>query len=198
MTFRNSVASKLYILSVTGLVSLGLSGCGVNSAIVPSNTAVHALSGIAHGGPNPIVGGIVTLYATSNSPYGSAAGTALGTAVTGLDGGFTFVAPAVCTAGQQAYVTVQGGNPGGGSNPNYRLVAALGPCANISAATTIWVDEASTVAAAYALRPFASVGAGVGPSTLAVNIGAPANNNAATGVCTTSPAGATTAASPPV
>ena len=35
-------------------------------------------------------------------------------------------------AGQQAYVTATGGSPGSGLNPNYLLVAALGPCSSIS------------------------------------------------------------------
>jgi hypothetical protein len=179
-----SPSSRLFALSCVFLLSLCLSGCGVDLAAPAPTQSLHSLSGLAHGGPNPVVGATVNLYATTSGGYGAAA-TLLSTAVTDTNGFFTFVAPATCTAGQQAYVTVYGGNPGSGLNANYLLMAALGPCSTISSATSIWVDEATTVAAAYALRPFISI------TGTTVNVGAPANNNAATGTCTTV-AGATT------
>ena len=178
-------------LTLLGAALLGvcLSGCGVDSSVLPTNASVSTLKGIAHGGPNPIVGATVNYYATASGSYGATA-TLLSTAVTQPDGSFSFVSPLACTSGQQAYVTAQGGNPGAGTNPNYLLVAALGPCANISASTNIWISEATTVAAAYALRPFVSLAGTAGAVT--VNIGAPANNNATSGTCTTA-SGATTA-----
>jgi hypothetical protein len=180
MEFRMSVLATSTLSLAAGVAALALSGCGVGLHLeAPSNAAAAGISGIAHGGPNPVIGATVKLYATTSSGYG-AAPMLLGTAVTGTNGGFSFVSPAACAAGQQAYVTASGGNPGSGTNPNYLLVAALGPCANVSSATSVWVDEVTTVAAAYALRAFTTV-----TSANVVQIGAPANNNAATGSCAT-------------
>ena len=81
--------------------------------------------------------------------------------------------------GQFAYVTAAGGNSGG-SNVNNQIlfVAAIGPCANLTTSTTLWIDELTTVAAAYALGNFTTI-SGTG-ATAVVNISAPAANNSST------------------
>ena len=177
------VSLRRLLLAAVALpaVALPVVGCSIGS-ITPPSTSAAGLSGIAHGGPNPVIGATVNLYATTSGGYGAAA-TLLGTATTNSQGFFNFVNAGTCTANQQAYITAYGGNPGSGTNPNYLLMAALGPCANISPATSIWIDEVTTVAAAYSLRPFTFITANSGIPT--VQVGAPASNNVVTGLCTT-------------
>jgi hypothetical protein len=64
-----------------------------------------------------------------------------------------------CSDPDQLYITSTGGNPGlgtGGSNPKAVLLAALGTCSQVTAGTTVLMNEATTVAAAYALSGFAA------------------------------------------
>jgi sugar lactone lactonase YvrE len=60
--------------------------------------------------------------------------------------------------GQQVYVYAVGGNPGSGDNPAASFMAVLGDCpamGNFSSTPYVWVNEVSTVAAAYAIAGFA-------------------------------------------
>jgi hypothetical protein len=151
-----------------------------------------------HGGPNPVSGATVTLYATkttaspssaNNYGYG-VAGQSLGTATTNSSGVFSFSSPTACPAGQQAYIVSAGGKTGtNATNSAAVLMAALGPCSSLvegsgTGHTTVIINEPTTIAAAYALSQFMTT-TGNGASTV-VNISAPANNNAATPACTTS------------
>jgi hypothetical protein len=115
----------------------------------------------------------------------------LGTTTTSLTNGtFSFSSPTACPAGQQAYIVSAGGKTGtNATNSAAVLMAALGPCSSLvegtgTGHTTVIIDEPTTIAAAYALSAFMTT-TGNGSSTV-VNISAPANNNAATAVCTTS------------
>jgi hypothetical protein len=151
-----------------------------------------------HGGPNPVSGATVTLYATkttaspssaNNYGYG-VAGQSLGTATTNSSGVFSFSSPTACPAGQQAYIVSAGGKTGtNATNSAAVLMAALGPCSSLvegsgTGHTTVIINEPTTIAAAYALSQFMTT-TGNGAGTV-VNISAPANNNAATPACTTS------------
>lgn len=179
----NSLRVALSQFLVLGSLSaLLLSGCGKTATVSSTSSTPLAHStvivhGIAHGGANPIVGATITLYSTGDSGYGSS-GTVLGTATTDSNGEFTFKNAATCTSPAQEYVTGYGGNPGSGPNANYLLMAALGDCSTINSNTVIWMDELSTVAAAYALNNFMSI------NGTTVNIGAPADNAQSTGSCT--------------
>ena len=169
-----------------------MAGCGggVTAGVggAAAATQGRGISGVAHGGPNPIVGATINLYATSSGGYG-AAPTLLGSATTDSGGYFSFVSPAACPAGQEAYVTGYGGDPGAGANANVLLMAALGSCSNVNSNTSIWMSEVTTVAAAYALGAFTVItGTASAP---VVQVGAPAGNNAASGSCTVT-AGTTT------
>ena len=177
------------VLLAAAALSVTLTGCGAGISATSGSLPLATLGGRVHGGPNPIVGATVNLYETqtaaSGATYGSAA-KLLSTATTNSTGAFTFpnvATPYTCDSGQFAYVTVNGGTTGGGVNPNYLLMAALGSCTNLStavaqSATQIFVSEATTVAAAYALSNFTSV------SGTTVNVGAPSSNAAASGLCT--------------
>jgi len=195
---RLCVQTSVWVLA-SALCVTTLTGCGANgnfTSSLGSNTAAGAISGTVHGGPNPVVGATVTLYATSTvaSPgsansygYGQA-GTVLGTATSGANGAFTITRNANSCTGQQVYITAAGGNAGAGTNSAALLMAALGPCSGISSTTNVFINEPTTIAAAYTLSGFMSV------SGTTVNISAPANNNAATPSCTTS-SGVTTGCS---
>jgi hypothetical protein len=179
-------------LAMPGLAVM--TGCGLGTAAPPSSTVMNAIQGIAHGGPLPIQDGIVTLYATQNNGYGGAA-LKLASTATDTHGNFAFTPGFTCPSGQFAYITIAKGNTGGNAvNANSLLMAAMGSCDTLYSGTTyngsfIWVDELTTVAAAYALGNFITIDSS--GSAPAVNISAPANNNAATpcisgvGACTT-------------
>ncbi|MFT3971901.1 MAG: hypothetical protein QM699_00010 [Amaricoccus sp.] len=83
------------VLSLTAafpvVISLTLTGCGaVNSPITTMlNSGSATIAGKAHGGPNPVIGATVTLYATQSNGYGGA-GLQLAQTTTASDGSFTF------------------------------------------------------------------------------------------------------------
>ncbi len=179
-----------FAAALLAAVAITLTGCAIDSTSAGPTPISANINGIIHGGPNPIVGATVTLYATASNGYGGA-GNQLAQTSSGSDGSFTFNAAGyTCPAGQQAYITSAGGNTGANAaNLNSVLMAAIGPCANLSASSLVWVDEPSTIAAAYALGNFIKI-TGSGASTV-VAVSAPASNNAAAGLCTTA-AGVTT------
>jgi hypothetical protein len=78
-------------------------------------------------------------------------------------GTFTITGDYSCTAGQQVYLYAVGGDPGlgTGTNPAAGLMAALGNCpggtsAFASGTPFVFMNEVSTVAAAYAFAGFAT------------------------------------------
>jgi hypothetical protein len=141
------------------------------------------ISGLIHGGQNPVSSSVVNLYATvANATAGTAGYTSSGTAgvnllasvTAGSDGSFSFSkATYSCPGGAYAYIQAVGGNPGLMTAPASSpidLVAAIGPCSGLSASTNIIIDEVSTIAAAYALSGFANT-AQFGIVTSATNTG---------------------------
>lgn len=180
--FRSPFYSKAKVLLLALATSAAVitTGCGmgINDVPVAKDTSVAGLNGIVHGGPNAITQATVNLYATATAAYGTSS-SLLATATSDANGAFTFSSALPCPAGQQAYVTIVGGQTGGNANnPQSLLMAALGPCAGISTSTVIYVSEVTTVAAGYALSNF------MGISGSTVNISAPATNNAVTPSCT--------------
>jgi hypothetical protein len=189
------------VVSVAG--SLLMAGCGMGTSPLSTGAASAAsFGGKINGGPNPIIGAKIRAYVTGDS-YGTGtfvqeANPVSGTGGdTGFDGTFNFAGGYSCPAGRFLYIVSNGGFTGGSqSNARAVLVAAVGRCDDLFSGGTftggfIYVNEASTVAAAYALNGFASISTdGLGT----VGIGAPVSNNAATG-CVAGTAGcASTAA----
>jgi hypothetical protein len=189
LSLRLSTLSRSALLAATvtsGL--LLLSGCGIGPSATGSDASGSAtMSGILHGGPNPIVGATITLYTTTTTSgvYGGAATNQTHTTTDG-SGSFTFTLPtgaAVCPAGEYAYVTATGGSSGAGANSTIALMTPIGACntyytytsgtgINTYNGQSLWLDEMTTAVSAYALSGFMSVtNAGV------VNISAPANNH---------------------
>jgi hypothetical protein len=82
-------------------------------------------------------------------------------AVTGEYGGFSIAGDYTCTADRQVYLYVLGGNSGGnGPNSAIGLIASLGACPQAGTFTTaapfVFVNEVTTVAAAYAMAGIAT------------------------------------------
>ena len=109
------------------------------------------------GGSIPIVGATITLYAAGTTGYGSAP-TVIGTsAPTDSNGYFSITRTGTCTDPQQLYIVTSGGTQSGVSNPKIVLFEALGTCSTVTSSTVVVINEATTVAGAYALAGFAKV-----------------------------------------
>ena len=151
---------------------LGLSGCSM-SRLTPDAPAasVTGMHGRVKGGQQPVSGATIQLYAVGSSGNGSGSLSLMNGApvLTGADGSFNMTSTYMCpTAGTQVYLTSTQGNPGmtqGTNNAAITLVTALGSCGNLTPETFISVNEVTTVAAAYALAPFATSIANVGSSS---------------------------------
>ena len=181
--------SPIVFSSFAGIAALSLSflsGCGAGPLSTGSDSAgSYAISGIIHGGPNPVIGATITLYATTSSGYGATA-TVVATTTTNSSGDFSLTLPTAsvaCPAGEYAYVAAYQGSTGGSNNANSLLMVPIGACStnfssigtgpyvNTYLGSNVWIDELTTAVSAYALGNFMTVtNAGV------INIGAPANN----------------------
>lgn len=102
---------------------------------------------------------LLTAYSTGNYPTTKDASneyyvTTDANGFFGLSGAYT------CTQGQQVYLYISGGNSGAGTNSSIGLLAALGTCpaggSMASVTPYVWVNEMTTVAAAYAFAGFAT------------------------------------------
>jgi hypothetical protein len=146
-----------------------LCGCGINSSTLTpgssqgSGGASHVVGGHVHGGQNPVNGALIQLWAVGTTGYGSAA-TPLITSVTvntDAHGYFSITGDYSCAGNPLVYLTATGGNTGGsGNNDNLLLVAPIGYCNTLTNTTQIQIDEATTVAAAYALGQFTNTATG--------------------------------------
>jgi hypothetical protein len=144
-----------------------LAGCSGFVSDAPTESVAGALlKGNVIGGQNPVNGATVQLYTAASNGYGAAA-SPLGAAVMTNSGGVFTLGAYTCPASpnDQAYIVASGGNPGSGSNANLALMAALGPCGNLSGSTFITINEVTTVASAYALSGFMADYAHVGASS---------------------------------
>jgi hypothetical protein len=189
------------IMAIAGgsVCAFSLIGCGVGSSNPgPVDTMVN-LSGLVHGGQQPISAATIQLYAATSGGYGNAATAMLSPAATTDSGGnFTITSPYTCpTATTQMYLTATQGNPGLGgtvNNTGIALIAALGNCSNLSSSTRIIVNELTTVAAVWALAPFMTAYDHVGTSS--TNTTGLANAFASAGVLVNSNIGQTPGAAP--
>jgi len=151
--------------------ALTLVGCGDMSAPVGSSMAGSEITGVAHGGQQPITGANVYMYAAgTTSGYGAGSTSLLGGAgyvVTSSTGTFSLGTSYSCPSpSSQIYLTVVGGNTGSGVNSKSVLMTALGSCGNLNNSTFVNINEVSTVATVYALAQFMKVGTTPGSVTL--------------------------------
>jgi DNA-binding beta-propeller fold protein YncE len=202
-----SKALRGVAISASALALAGvLAGCGgalssLGGSDGSGSTVVH-FSGNVHGGQQPVAGATVQLYTVGTTGLKSASTALIGTSVVSDAGGnFNITGKYNCATlpATQVYIVATGGNPGAGTNSALSMMTALGPCTSLTPSTFIQINELTTVAAAYALAPFAQdythVGAsGFNPTGL-VNAFASASNlvNFGTGSTpgSTLPAGAT-------
>jgi len=152
------------LLSLSAL----LTGCSADfGAISPSAPVQSSLSGIhghVHGGQQPVAGASIYVYAAGTSGYGGASVLLSPTpAITDANGNFTITTDYTCTSGQQVYLYVTGGDSSGtgaGANPAIGFLAVLGQCPPLHNFAlyipNVEINEVSTIAAAYALAPFAT------------------------------------------
>jgi trimeric autotransporter adhesin len=152
------------------LLPLLLSGCAQRTP-TGTTTPLHPLvkHGNVSGGQEPVSGATIQLYAVGTTGDGSAATPLLTSAVTtDAHGDFDVTGKYTCPSPSTlVYITGSGGNPGlpaGMNNPSLSLMAALGPCGNLSASTVIVINELTTVAAIWPLAPFISSSSAVGSS----------------------------------
>lgn len=162
------------VCGISMLAAFALTGCGVSTsapvvAVVPnpvsSASAGVGISGVVHGGQQPIANSRVQLLAVGSAGYGVGAtyttGTDLlgsATVLTDVNGKFSLPSYTCPSATTNVYLLVTGGNPvvGQPANPNLAMMAAFGPCnsAAANASKTVLINERSTVAAVYALAAF--------------------------------------------
>jgi len=204
--FRFAASSLVLLVSFSLTV---LAGCGgmVTTAVTGAQPSV-ALQGNVHGGQQPVSGATIQLYAaqatgTSTTGYGSLSTPLISSTVKSDAGGnFTITNDYTCPAApnDQVYLVATQGDPGAGANANISLMAALGPCTDLTPSTFINVNEVTTVASAYALSGFMTDYKHVGTSSTnyqgLVNAFATVNNlvNISTGqALTVTPAYATQA-----
>lgn len=173
----------------------GITPDSKNLVTVP---AVQGIHGLVRGGQQPVSDATIQLWSVGTTGYGSAGSSLLTTTVTTSDGtglmnsnanagnsnnslpagSFTITGDYTCPANDPyVYITASGGNPGltsGTNNSSIFLVATLADCEtllNNGASTYINIDEATTVAAAYALAQFINPQTGAIGSYSAANAG---------------------------
>lgn len=139
------------------LLLSGCTGVPVTTTIQTNSVQGTALSGIVHGGQNPISGATVYLYAVNNTGYGNASVSLLTNPVTtASDGTFTITGDYTCpSATPLTYIYAVGGNSGSGTNSAAALMAGAGNCSHSGFTSKfIMVNEVSTIATAYAVAAF--------------------------------------------
>jgi len=179
-------AVKLSVLTASILLpGLILSGCGVGPVTTGPTPGglVSGLSGVVHGGQNPVTSSVIRLMAPATTGYGAAPSVLATAASDPVTGAFALPTYKCPTTDQLVYIEATGGNPGSGANSAIDEVALLGNCSTLSSSTHVVISELTTIAAAYALAPFASVtanGTGIGTSSTNIaglnNAFGPANN----------------------
>ena len=170
----NFVPRLTLILGSAVMVSL-LSGCALNSTATSATAtseggAIH-LQGTVHGGQQALGHALIQLYqvgvgtVAGSAGYSAKASPLISTSVystTDGKGSFSITGDYSCSTGSQVYLTATGGSIDGtttNTNPNITLMAALGSCSSLLASANtsfIFVNEVSTVAAAYALAQFST------------------------------------------
>ena len=160
MNVSKSLLSTLRLVLPSAIAVL-LAGCGAgNFGTEPIAAANQVkLEGFVHGGQQPITGATVQLYAVGSTADQSASTPLIAAApLTDRAGGFTitglYTCPSITT---EVYLIASGGNPGlavGTNNTQSVLMAALGPCGNLTSATHIIINEVTTVGSIYPITPY--------------------------------------------
>ena len=153
------------ILLAIVIFAAGQSRIEARSKPTPGKHGSHRVSGVLHGGRQPVDASTVTLWAVGTTGYGSAR-TSINSTVSDAAGNWnmTITCP---TGSTQVYLTAQGGDAGAGvNNTALALMYVLGPCGSLPSFVNI--GEVSTVASAWAMAQFMD--------STGFNIGAPSTN----------------------
>jgi cardiolipin synthase len=169
------------------VVSVLLPGC--QKTEFPAATLEPGVAGAVFGGQNPVTGSLIQLYAVGTGGDKSASTHLIAATVTTSDGtrlnngnanagnanntlpagSFTITGAYTCpSATAEVYLVATGGNPGlaaGSNNAGLSLMAALGPCGDLSSSTYIVMNELTTIGMAAALSNFMNGYANVGSSS---------------------------------
>jgi hypothetical protein len=134
-----------------------------------TNYVVASFSGTVHAGTLPMPGSSVQLYAAGTTGGGSAPTPLLSSPLTtDSTGTFTIANSPPCPYSNSVlYLVARGGSAGAVGTPNSAAVmtAVLGQCSALKSGSSVVVDEATTVATAWAMAPFLSTGAQIGATT---------------------------------
>jgi hypothetical protein len=160
-----SLGSKATLCGLAIAGAAVLNGCGIGTLAAPSvdsSSSPLAVQGAIHGGQQGVVGSTIQLYTVGSGGNGTAAIPMLTSPVTsGAGGAFSITGKYACGfdangnaisgGSNQVYIVATGGNPGGlpngSSNAALAMMAALGPCSNLTSGTFLFIDEVTTVAA---------------------------------------------------
>jgi hypothetical protein len=162
-TFAVTGGGAGYTSAPTVTFSAPVSGTTATGTAVLSSGSVASVT-ITNPGSGYTTAPTVSFNCSSCGGSGAAAASLIvgsGNALTDAGGNFNITGDYNCDSGSYVYITGSGGNPGNGvNNPNIALMAALGPCSvlksegNAGTYPFIFMDEETTVAAAYALAQF--------------------------------------------
>jgi len=144
------------VVVVEALSHADASAANSGTITISTTAGGPALNGTVRTGTLPVVGASVGLYAAGTSGYASAS-SQIATATTDKNGNFTVPAGYTCpSAASQIYLVATGGKVGSNdANANLSMMTALGSCGALGS-STVMVNEATTVASAWATAPFAA------------------------------------------
>ena len=135
---------RTLVLCSLALGIAAFTGCGSEAILNgPAGSDNSPVSGMVHGGQQPVSGATITLYAPGHSGYGSSPSVLVST-TTASDGSFTLPRPYTCPSSNDVltYITATGGNSGSGSNSVLALAAVLPACASLSSSTDSVIHSA--------------------------------------------------------
>lgn len=177
------ISALLPLLILLCLCAGLIAGCGGTATLSTSGAPGTTFNGIVYGGQQPVTGAMVYLYAAGSTGPGSASTSLLNPSASGVStddngngyvatdssGNFNITGDWSCAHGtDQVYILALKGNPGlanGTDNSALALMAGLGTCSSlVSTYPYIVIDEVTTVASVWALRPFMADATHIGAS----------------------------------
>jgi hypothetical protein len=160
--------SKLFLCVAASLApALLLTGCGVSATAINPPSEGLAIQGRIHSGLQEVAGAHIYMMAANTTGYGNASVSLLDAASTGHSdslgayvlsdnhGFFNISGGYACAPHAQVYLYGTGGDAGSGPNTAAGYLAVLGDCASLSS-NPVWMNEVTTIAAAYAFAGYAT------------------------------------------
>ena len=161
-TYTAPSVANIAVGSTVNIIATSAADPTKSATAVVTTTQGNLVTGTAQAAGQSVRHAQVTLYAAATSGTALNAGAsatntpAVTTAATEEDGSFSIPYGYVCPSPEtQMYLVSAGGDAGGGTNSKLVLMAALGSCAQLDTARFV-INEATTVAAVYALSGFMS------------------------------------------